>query len=68
MKKADWEILHKYRKSEHTCSWCKYAQRKDINDPWVEKLDCLKKLEDKAGASTKASFDCDLWKHREDRT
>jgi hypothetical protein len=68
MKKADWEILHKFRKSEHTCSWCKYCEAyTNPLDIWTEKLSCIKKRSDGAGASTKASFDCDLWKHREDR-
>ena len=63
MKKAEWEIKYHYRKSEHTCSWCKYCEAKVI-DPWTEKCYCNKKREAGAGEATKASYDCDLWEHR----
>jgi hypothetical protein len=63
MTKAEWEANHHYRKSEHTCSWCKYHEA-IVVDPWIERIYWTKKLEARAGESTKASFDCDLWEHQ----
>jgi hypothetical protein len=66
MKKADWEILHKYRKSEHICVKCKYAHEKnEFLDFYNESYRCLKKQEAKlTSISTKASFCCDLWEEK----
>jgi hypothetical protein len=60
--KEDWEKLHKFRKSEHNCSFCKHCEVTE-KTPWDFKYACLEMRKAGVGASTKASYDCDLWEH-----
>jgi hypothetical protein len=62
MTKDAWEKEHKYRKSEHTCTWCKHSTLHQ-KDPWTNTYTCEEKQKARAGSSTKASSDCDLWEH-----
>jgi hypothetical protein len=63
MKKEDWEKLHGFRKSEHTCSFCKHSNLIQ-KTPWDTSYYCREKRKVKAGSATKASYECDLWEHR----
>jgi phosphoadenosine phosphosulfate reductase len=62
--KEKWELEHKYRKSEHTCAWCKHCRAKEIElGKYV--CSCAEKEKAGVGKSTKLGFDCDLWEHKE---
>jgi hypothetical protein len=60
MTKQEWELKHKYRKSEHTCPYCKHCVAEEI-DPWTYKYSCGQMEQAGAGKTVKPSYDCDLW-------
>jgi hypothetical protein len=66
MTKLEWEKMHSYRRSEHTCAHCKHCEVISV-DPWTlrsDKLVCKQKEQAAAGKQTNASYDCDLWEHQ----
>jgi hypothetical protein len=70
MKKADWEILHNYKKideadfaNRHMCPYCRYCENTIVGFNFENvRFTCVKKEELGVKPSTKPDRRCDLWK------